>query len=213
MMLPRRTGRTTRMLQYALHRIRNRMTTTVVAKDRNHAKGLELMFETLRSDRDKQNAERYGRIGIISLSDMFPVRQSPKSLGDYNYETNRLKSIEPEIEVLFDHFAMECHLDKIIAYLDAASYVSNYDTWLLETARMLSVTKRVGLVVAPDHVLYFSEKLEGCDVEIMSDSDNVDYVGLDFKPNINAKHQLLFHPEYLRHLFEGALSTITRFDE
>ena len=205
----RRTGRTTNMLRYAIQRARNDMPTIIVGADSNHAQRL---LTTLRQSQTERDLKRFvpgdKSICAISLTDALSAKYS---LSGYNYSTNRFDRTPPDVEVLFDHYALETHLAGIIKYLNASEYIVGHDLWLINTARMLSVNADINIVVEDGVVQYFTEKLEGYPrVTVMRFSE------LDVRHTMpfskGERVQTLFQPSALHKAFKGALSQIWRFE-
>jgi hypothetical protein len=210
----RHTGRTTRMLQYVIHRYRNQMRTVVVARDGNHMKLLmETMDSMLTSERDRALKSKSTDVLLFTTLATVSAPDSAYPLHKYDYRTNRFAHVALDIEVVFDHFAMETHLEAVIRYLKAAGEIADPITWMVDTARMLSYARRVCLIVPADDITRIEDHLVGYNVTVEDGTlmRRLNWATLE-RQGANSQDQiLLFHPDYLQARFEGALSTITRF--
>lgn len=207
----KQSGRTNRMLQYVIQRYRNHMPTMVVGANNNHAELLSKTLGELLTERDRALENKAPKIIFTSVGTL----SDKQAMYQYNYRTNRFANSpgDPELEVVFDHFAMETHLPEVIAYLAATETIADPITWMIDTARVLSLTQSVHLIVPTDDIPFFEERLHGLPVTLEDGSmlRVLNWVSLRREGVKTQKQTLLFHPEHLRARFEGALSTITRF--
>lgn len=213
-MSARSTGRTTNMLRYAIQRWRNRMPTVIVGKDIRHVDTLGTQLQSLFNERDRAELltrDPVDNIAFVRLDDLVLKSHSrgPVKHGAYGYSDNRFYTSRPQDEVLFDHFALEYHLAKVVAYLDAIRPVIDANLWLITTARVLSVSGQVAIVVPLDQFEYFAEKLQSHNVKVVADDvpTGINWTDLSFN-----HLQTLFHPVALHAHFKGALEQITRFE-
>lgn len=209
----RRTGRTTRMLEYALQRSRNGQQTVIFGKDATHVETLSLMLEQLmRIEDDLQS-----KIMLLAFRDLKQRPLAFTSAGaGYDYQKGTIVDGDADTEYLFDHMTLEHALRHVIHYLESVKRVDNVPLWMANTGMALtSLGRKVYLIVEDQTAIKEIRNLVGdfshsLAIETGLYIGNLDWPQLTLlraHPNV----QLLFDPSLVRAKFEGSLNEMRRW--
>lgn len=214
----RASGRTTRMLQYAIQRVRNGLPTTVIGLNITHAQTLMRTTQSLISAEDQETEW----LTQLLVTDFGSTRQSGRpfgvNAGSYNCQYTDWCMSDSEAEILIDHSVMEYKLQHIRHYLESTKHVQDVPRWLADTAMALTSLGRKVYVIAEDPRtvgainIMLNDYPTRIAVENGSMMSNIDWFSLTLE-RAHPNCQLLFDPWMLRRRFAGALQTITRWDE
>ena len=215
------SGRTTRLLRYAIQRMREDKSTVVFAINNAHAFRLaETVQVLLKEAGDEGLLEEYTHpVVVMSFDHAMSENRWTKSgwWTHYSYATNVFRPAPKEAEYLIDHAALEHHLAYVIGYLKALEPIKDPIQWMTDTARVNGYVlgRRVYFVTDDEQEREIAKETLGCynvSVEAPSDLSNLDPVKLMLRPS-HPNAQLLADPQMIQRMFAGALNEMKRWDE
>lgn len=213
-----RTGRTIRMLAYALDRAKQGLYTTVLGASLSHANTLRQQFEKLPPLVRLKEEEMLRLSSFVSMGSLIAaVRSNDYGISRfYDYGTNTFRHDAPIVmEIVIDHYALEQHLVAPIRYLRAAAKVRAPQQWMIDSARMTSaIGHRVYLVSEDKEFRAHAEhELEGCNVSVEDTKhlSNLNLLRMCLE-DAHSRAVLPVDPRLVESTFRGALNEINRWD-
>ncbi len=219
----RQSGRTTRMLQYVIAEAFADQPMMIVCNSVAHTLQMMLMFKALVPEGMTLKTLPM----FISISDLarrgygnphlLPGTGTRDRVCGFNYKTARMEQFvaagEQTPEIVFDHYALEVHLQNITQYLKRTREMGVTTGTLIDTARLMSLQGRTYLLTHTANVRFYQILCEDYNVSVEDGFmlDNLDWLKLKLD-KMWPGTSLVFDPVYLEMLFEGSLKEIHRWD-
>jgi hypothetical protein len=212
------SGRTTRMLEFAIEQARKKQKVWIYGNDHTHTK---LLQNTLNAMLTKRQRATKWRLNIKFLS-FNVIDGQDRSIGfgftPYDFATGEIAKnyAGPQTGCinLVDHAALQRSLKKVRTYLESARHIPDTLQWLGHTALMLtSLGKSVTVVTqCPDRAEVLRSMFAGFPdhIRIIYNDRNINWLRLQWFRDSN--DTLLFDPHTVQAQFDGALLEMHRWN-
>lgn len=210
------SGRTPRMVQYAVQRAREGKKTVIMANNFSHATVLSQQVKKALAlpEDEASNLLRTSSFSFVLNGNWWSSTTGKWT--NYDFAANTFAHGAPETEYLIDHFALERILGYVTGYLAAMNHIKDHNQWLIDTSRVLAeLGRRVYLVTDDEEERIIAREVlneYNVSVESPTDLENFDPLSLCLK-GAHPNCQLLADPEMIRRMFAGSLNEMKRWDQ
>lgn len=215
---PRGTGRTARMLAYAVKMAKRGKSVMIYGNDATHAKALSVRITSQYCPTKRQRDSKWRRnITCMTFTDI------DGTLSDLHYShpqwdwSTAAWSRPTKSVLLVDHYALESRLFRVRMYLETSKAVQPVE-WMAATAAMLAAQGTKTLVISNSMEVHNAvyRACRGIDTQVLTQSST------ECRHLVNFRHLalrscapspvLIFDPQMIHDMFAASIKEIDRWN-